>query len=330
MTTQGPLGIVAGNRHTPQPAVPQRRLPNLFIIGAMKSATSSLHDYLDRHPRLFMSRFKEPQFFAPHRTPQGYRWGQGQPAPEPGDGWYFRLFDHAGDVDYAGESSTAYTRRPRIEGAAERIHAHCPDARLIYVMRDPVERSISHYRYNVANRIEGRPILTALRRDPVYVDHSRYDLQLEPYLRTFGRERLFLVAMERLLAEPGEVTRELCRWLGINPDIDLGPFPASNATTRPDRVLRPSCHALAAWARHRRVRALGQRLPPVTRRWMERAATRPVVPMDVAEKQRAIAYLRQQLTPSVARLRDAVAFDDSGWTHFPRRLTADTAARQAA
>src|SRR5262245_27750477 len=95
----------------------QRLFPNLFIIGAMKAGTSSLHEYLHQHPEIFMSRFKEPQYFAPHTTRLGFKWGQGNPCPEPGIDWYRRLFRDAGDVKYAGESSTSYTCRP--------IHCGC-------------------------------------------------------------------------------------------------------------------------------------------------------------------------------------------------------------
>ena len=62
------------------------RFPNLFIIGAMKAGTSSLHEYLHQHPEIFMSRFKEPQYFAPHVTREGLAWGQGHQHPEPGIG----------------------------------------------------------------------------------------------------------------------------------------------------------------------------------------------------------------------------------------------------
>src|SRR5688500_2790920 len=118
--------------------------PNLFIIGAMKAGTSSLHEYLHQHPQIFMSRFKEPQYFAPHRTQYGM-WGQGQPLPEPGIDWYLRLFANAGDVEYAGESSVSYTARHWVTGCHERIWEFNAHARIIYLMRDPVERAISHY-----------------------------------------------------------------------------------------------------------------------------------------------------------------------------------------
>ena len=106
------------------------RFPNLFIIGAMKAGTSSLHEYLHQHPEIYMSRFKEPQYFAPHVTREGFAWGQGHQHPEPGVDWYLRLFKDAGDVRYAGESSVSYTAHPHFPDCARRIHEFNPDSRL--------------------------------------------------------------------------------------------------------------------------------------------------------------------------------------------------------
>ena len=172
-----------------------RTFPNLFIIGAMKAGTSSLHEYLHLHPEIFMSRFKEPQYFAPHRTRNGLPWGQGNPCPEPGIDWYLRLFDDAGDVKYAGESSVSYTAVPVLSGCHERIYAFNPEARLIYIMRDPVERTVSHYWHNVAGGWEDRDMLAAVKRLKDYTARSHYAMQLRPYINTFGRDRVHLLTL---------------------------------------------------------------------------------------------------------------------------------------
>src|SRR5262249_14086468 len=155
--------------------------PNLFIIGAMKAGTSSLHEYLHQHPEIFMARFKEPQYFAPHTTRSGHRWGQGNPYPEPGHGWYLRLFARAGHVKYAGGSSGSYTARPWVAGCEKRIWEFNPEARLIYILRDPIERTVSHYWHFVLDGREDRDMLPAVRRNPEYVARSYYAMQLQPY-----------------------------------------------------------------------------------------------------------------------------------------------------
>lgn len=305
------------------------KFPNLFIIGAMKSATSSLHEYLGRHPQIFMSEFKEPQFFSPHRTPEGFLWGQGHPHPEPGDGWYRALFARAGGAKYAGESSTSYTRRPVNEGVAGRIAAFNPEARLVYVMRDPVERALSHYRYHVASLREGRPLLGALRDDPQYVDHGRYRFQLEPYMERFPREQIYLMTFEELKKSPADATQSLLRWLGVDADIDLGPFPKSNATISTGRALRPGFHGLQQLLRHYRVRTVLRRLPSGLDRFVERAATRPIGDGRAFERDlpEARAYLVGRLAADVGRLREISGLSLAEWENFPYRAAeSETAA----
>src|SRR4051812_36073420 len=105
-------------------------LPTFLVIGAAKSGTTSLHSYLDLHPRVAMSEPKEPSFF--NREDWEIR-----------RDWYESLFDPAAEV--RGESSTAYTRYPIVRGAPERIRALVPDAKLVYVVRDPIDRLVAHW-----------------------------------------------------------------------------------------------------------------------------------------------------------------------------------------
>ena len=183
----------------------------------MKCGTTSLHECLGQHPEILMTSFKEPQYFAPHRKEHYGVWGQGGDFPEPDIAWYLRLFERAGDVPYAGESSTSYTKEPWMTGCAERIHAFNPNARLIYLMRDPVERAISHYWYNVRGGNESRGPLEAIRPGEQYVDFGDYGRQLRPYFARFGPEAVYLVTLEELVARPAETLDGLCRWLGVAP-----------------------------------------------------------------------------------------------------------------
>ncbi|MEQ1486826.1 hypothetical protein [Methyloglobulus sp.] len=97
------------------------RLPNLFLVGAMKSATTSLHNYLDLHPEIFMTKdlWKEPGYFV-----KEINFGKGID-------WYLDLFKDAKNEKFLGESSVGYTRSPNYPGAPERIHDFCPNAKII-------------------------------------------------------------------------------------------------------------------------------------------------------------------------------------------------------
>ena len=106
-------------------------LPNLIIIGGLKCGTTSIHHYLGLHPEIQMSKPKELNFFV------------GELNWDLGLDWYASRFDNRFKV--RGESSPHYTNLPRFEGVAERIREHCPDARLLYMVRDPIKRILSHW-----------------------------------------------------------------------------------------------------------------------------------------------------------------------------------------
>lgn len=163
------------------------RLPNFLVIGALKAGTTSLYHYLRSHPQIFMPGVKEIAFFAKDDV-----WSKGID-------WYERQFAQAGSHFLAvGEASTLYATYPRNSGVPERIATHLPSARLIYVLRDPIQRIRSHYQHRVAVGAEDRPIDQALFANPIYIDCSRYAAQIEQYLRYFSREQLLLIASEDL------------------------------------------------------------------------------------------------------------------------------------
>src|SRR5205085_10467190 len=101
-------------------------LPNLIVIGAAKCGTTSLHRYLDLHPEVAMSKTKQLHFFTEKEN-----WGRGL-------AWYESHFDTPAQV--RGESTPAYSAWPVHRGVPERIARVVPDTRLIYLVRDPVER----------------------------------------------------------------------------------------------------------------------------------------------------------------------------------------------
>ena len=115
--------------------------PNLFILGAAKCGTTTLHSYLIAHKEIFMSEIKELGFFVPEFSYQPKELS-----------WYLSLFEQAENYRYIGESSTHYTKVPFYDGVAERVYMFAPEARLIYIVRDPIERAISHYWHNTKSQ----------------------------------------------------------------------------------------------------------------------------------------------------------------------------------
>lgn len=189
-------------------------LPNLVIIGAMKCGTTALHRLLDEHPDIAMACGKELNFFFGPAADQGENaastWHRGL-------GWYASQFDASAAI--RGESSPGYTSPDHPE-VAGRMAAVLPGVRLVYVVRDPIERAISQYRHHRADGTEPRTVADALL-DPgsQYIARGRYFDRLIPFLRKFGREQILVVSQEDLLNDPGHSLSRLRRFLGVETPV---------------------------------------------------------------------------------------------------------------
>lgn len=178
------------------------RLADFYIIGAMKCATSTLHEQLARRSRFFMSEPKEPNFFNDLAL---YPAGMAD---------YEKLFAAAKSDQITGESSTHYTKLPTYQGTAERIFQHTPQARLVYVMRDPVDRLVSQYIHQWTERAVDVPLSEAVRQLPEYISYSCYARQLAPFLELFDKQQVMLVFFEHLVKNRATELERVARFLG--------------------------------------------------------------------------------------------------------------------
>jgi hypothetical protein len=196
--------------------VPRRRakhgaMPNLIIIGGLKCGTTSIHHYLGLHPEIHMSKPKELNFFV-----EELNWDLGLD-------WYRSRFDER--LPVRGESSPHYTNLPYFDGVAERIHEHAPDARLIYMVRDPISRILSHWTHAVGAGYEKRPMEEALARsDQTYVTRSRHWMQLQPYLGLFDRDQIEVITQEELQTDREGTMRRAFRFAGVSDDFTSEQF----------------------------------------------------------------------------------------------------------
>jgi sulfotransferase family protein len=178
-------------------------LPNLIIIGGLKCGTTSIHHYLGLHPEIHMSKPKELNFFV------------GELNWDLGLDWYASRFDDRFKV--RGESSPHYTNLPRFQGVPERIREHCPDARLLYMVRDPIKRILSHWVHATGAGYETRELVPTLSEpDSSYIQRSMYWMQLQPYLELFEREQIEVIAQEELQSEREETMRKAFRFAGVD------------------------------------------------------------------------------------------------------------------
>ncbi len=177
-------------------------LPDFVVIGAMKAATSTLHMQLSLQPGISMSLPKEPNFFSDEAN-----WARGFL-------WYRSLFAGADMGDICGESSTHYTKLPDYPDALPRLAAHLPHAKLIYMMRHPVDRLMSHYSHGWLERSIDGPIDAAIGMHPEMIAYGLYAMQIAPWIATFGKDRVLPVFMERMLVDPQAELERICDFLG--------------------------------------------------------------------------------------------------------------------
>lgn len=178
------------------------RLPNFIIIGAMKSATSSLQEQLSAQPGIFMCTPKEPNFFS-----DDTQYAKGMT-------WYARLFAEAPEGSLLGEASTHYTKLPVHPKSVERLKEHLPNVRFVYVMRHPVDRLVSHYIHEWSTGVYHCSIDEAVGKYPELIDYGRYAMQLEAYFKVFGRAAVLPVFFDRLIREPQVELERICNFIG--------------------------------------------------------------------------------------------------------------------
>lgn len=175
--------------------------PHFIIIGAMKSATSTLHNQLSLQAGFFMSNPKEPNFFS-----DDVNYGKGAEH-------YLSLFNKATAVDLCGESSTHYTKLPTYPNTISRISTHLKDTKLIYIIREPIDRLISQYIHEWSVGTISSKIDDAIHRHPELIYYSKYGMQIRPYLENLPNP-ILLVFYEALTKKPQTQLEHIASFLG--------------------------------------------------------------------------------------------------------------------
>lgn len=274
-------------------------LPTFVVIGAMKAGTTSLYDYLAAHPQVFMATPKELHFF-----PLVKNWDRGQ-------AWYEAKFDPAGDALARGEVSPSYSQADVFPGCAARIAAMVPEARIVYLVREPIARMQSMYLHQVANGRERRPIEQAFREDGEYLSASRYAYQLDHYLEHFARDRVHVLTTEALRDQRADTLAALYRFVGVDPAVPAAALAGERGRTDDKRMARPG----VARAKDVTVvrRALQLVPEPVRRALRPLTRTRVAGNVDTTLPPDLHDELRRALAPDVARLRDLLPPQWDGW-----------------
>ncbi|GAA3827998.1 sulfotransferase [Nocardioides panacisoli] len=289
------------SRQDPEPTTPDPALlPNLFVVGAAKAGSTSLHNYLALHPEISMSKDKEMRFFT---DPDHLSWvGRYQASFAPG-------------TTYRGESTPQYTKWPVFPGVVDRMADLVPDARLLYLVRDPVDRAIAEYLEEATWGVITEDIETALAdADQPHnriLAPSRYATQLREIHRRFDPSQVLVIDLADLRDDAQRTMSRIFDFLGV-PPIELD-----------DEALRPRNSygdkgALPGWYQALRRPALirlAHKLPTGQlsrfRSFVSRRISKPVErPEPSAE---TVARLRELLAPEVAELRETTGLPLSGW-----------------
>jgi hypothetical protein len=267
-------------------------LPTFLVIGAMKAGTTSLYEYVRSHPDVYMPDEKELDFFVAEK-----RWGRGL-------GWYSEQFEPGAGARARGEASTNYTKDPLFAGVAGRIASALPEVRLVYLVRNPIERIRSQYLHGLSAGWERRPIDRAVLEEPQYVDVSRYAHQLDRYLDHFSREQILVVHAENLRDDRIGVVRRVFSFIGVDPtwhpaDLDREYHPTGEKPL-PGLASRGPGAAFVA-------RITPAPLKRVLRTVLSRAHEADALAPATEER------LREALRPDVRRLRAFLGDDFDGW-----------------
>jgi len=236
---------------------PWRALPNLLVLGAQKSGTTSLHDYLARHPEIRMSRIKECHVL----------WRDDWKLRQYRAFFSLRFKCRAPAVKHVGESTPYYLFHPTAAASARRLdtalRAEGRTLRAIVVLRDPVERAWSHYQHAVRLGFETQSFESALRAENTRIAESDlamqqlsyqarglYAKQLERWFDALGRERILVIEFNELRAMSGDLRVRLRNFLGLDgafstdfPKINVGsgePMPRDARALLCERFQKPN------------------------------------------------------------------------------------------
>jgi hypothetical protein len=222
------------------------RLPTFLVIGAMKCGTTSLYRYLAAHPEIGMSPRKEIEFFSDDSN-----WARG------GD-WYREHFQDLAGALAVGECSTGYTKFPTHPDAPTRIAELLPNAKLVYLVRDPVERIRSHYEHNALAGWERLPIEVAVLENPEYLDITRYATQLRRYLEHFDASQILVMDSATLRHHRRAAIAHIYEFL----DVDDSWWDATLEEEHYVTAQRPELRSVTRWVVASRQFTWARRLVP--------------------------------------------------------------------
>jgi hypothetical protein len=182
-------------------------LPDFMIVGAMKCGTSTLAVQLSAQAGVFMTDPKEPNFFSDDAVfARGHE-------------WYEALFAAAPPGAIRGEASTHYTKLPTHPQTLERMTAMLAAPRIVYLIRNPLQRLVSHYVHEWTMGVMRGSLAESLEDFPELVDYGCYGHQIRPYVEAFGHDRVLVQTLEEMERDPVAVLERTARFIGLEGSV---------------------------------------------------------------------------------------------------------------
>ncbi len=200
-------------------------LPDFLIIGAMKCGTSTLQAQLAAQPQVFMTTPKEPNYFSDDDV------------YDQGPDWYAALFDQAKPDQLKGEASTHYTKLPTYPKTLERMQGVLKAPKQIYMIRNPLDRAVSHYIHAWSMEQVSSDASLALEVLPEIAEYGRYAMQIAPFVAAYGVDQIFLTSLEQIKKDPDAELAKIAQFLDLPDTVSwVHDLPAQNVSS--ERVRR--------------------------------------------------------------------------------------------
>ena len=292
----------------------QRVVPDFFVIGAYRSGTTFLYQSLRQHPGVFLPAIKEPNFFAvddnPTATPELLARSVVDRAR------YDALYGGASQLQRTGDMSPEYLRN---RAAPARIHRSHPDAPLVAILRNPVERVWSDYLMHRSRGTErcdsfaqalaeqDERVTGTDRNAPHYIAGGMYHEQLTRYFEFFGRDQTLVLLYDDLLADPSSVLRNIFEHIGVDPSFDVTIEEGVNAGGVPKNVVTASVLRMKSALAPHVSPAVADRVRPLWNKTLRRSLDKP----EMADADRDA--LRSIYRPEVEALEALIGRDLRRW-----------------
>ena len=295
--------------------------PDFFLVGAMKAGTTSLHRYLSAHPEISMSEPKEPGYFS-----RDDRFKKGAD-------WYQSHFASASVDQIWGDSSTCYSRRPIYQNSADRIYEVNPNAKILYIVRDPVLRAYSHYKHRMEETvIHGGKTVTYkefLLSDNEILISGKYYYQIKKYYDLFGRKNVHICNFDDLIKNPIIVMDYIHRFLDVTVGLPTGKIALHNNSSG-SSLLDSAANKVIDAYRHNPVVSFIVNLTPVKLRRNGRSYMKSVLHSSNKFKRKSlnsieslpcpdsgdVEFLAQYYREDLISLKNLVDIDMSAWVSF--------------